>query len=109
MPFVRIDLIKGKSAQYRKTLGDIAEHAEFTMPYDKEKLIKAIGEVERIHASTTEPEKSVVLVSNSFTYQEHSVHVPVKIVEGTSGRVTTAYFSGETYGGELLWSADDDK
>jgi 4-oxalocrotonate tautomerase len=27
MPFVRIDLVRGKSAQYRKTLGDIVYKA----------------------------------------------------------------------------------
>jgi 4-oxalocrotonate tautomerase len=32
MPFVRIDLVRGKSAQYRKTLGDIVYKAMINVP-----------------------------------------------------------------------------
>ena len=96
---------------YDETLEHIAEHAEFRLqlPSQQTALVEAIANPNRAHDSTSDPGQSVVLVSESFTYFGDPVHVPVKIVEGTSGRVRTAYFSSGTYGGRLLWSADDDE
>lgn len=93
---------------YEETMEHIAEeHPEFRLqlPSQLEGLMSAIAAPTRIHASTTDPKRSVVLVGESFTYFDDPVHVPVRIIAGTSGRVITAYFSSETYSGRILWSA----
>lgn len=95
---------------YEETLEHIAEHAEFRLqlPSQQTALVEAIGNPSRIHASSTSPGRSVVLVSETFTYFGDPVHVPIRLVEGTSGRVQTAYFSGGTYPGHVLWSAGNE-
>ena len=86
------------------------EHPEFKMelPSQRTALEDAVAKPTTIHASTTDPEKSVVIVSDLFTYSGDPVVVPVKLVTGTSGRVATAYFSGSTYPGRILWSAGNE-
>jgi hypothetical protein len=96
---------------YEETIGHIAEeHAEFRLqlPSQLEGLMNAIAAPMAVHVSTTDPVRSVVLVSECLTYSSDHVHVPVRIVSGTSGRVLTAYFSSGMYGGRLLWSARDE-
>lgn len=84
------------------------KHPEFTSS-QRDALEDAIATPTAIHASTTDPEKAVVIVSNSFTYLEHPVVVPVRRVpDTTSGRVTTAYFSSSTSPGPILWSAGNE-
>lgn len=87
-----------------------AQHPEFRMqlPSQRAALVEAVANPTSIHVSTTDPEKSVVIVSDTFTYFDDPVVVPVRRVEGTSGRVTTAYFSSETYPGMVLWSASSE-
>ncbi len=87
-----------------------AQHPEFKMqlPSQRAALEDAVANPTTIHASTTDPEKSVVIVSDSFTYFGDPVVVPVRRVEGTSGRVTAAYFSGSTYPGRILWSSGNE-
>jgi hypothetical protein len=94
---------------YAETLDHIAEHPEFRLqlPSQRTGLEIAIANPSAIHDSTTAPGKSVALVSDAFTYLGDPVHVPVRIVEGTSGRVQTAYFSSSAPPGTLLWSAGD--
>ena len=86
------------------------EHPEFKMelPSQRAALEDAVAKPTTIHASTTDPEKAVVFVSESFTYLGDPVVVPIKRVTGTSGRVLTAYFSGSTYPGRILWSAGNE-
>lgn len=85
-----------------------AAHPEFKlqMPSQRTALEDAVANPNLIHLSTTDPEKAVVFVSESFTYLDDPVVVPIKHVEGTtSGRIATAYFSGGAYPGRILWSA----
>lgn len=96
---------------YEETLEHIIEeHSEFQLelPSQRTGLEAGIGNPTSVHASTTDPARSVVLVSAAFTYNNDPVHVPVKLVEGTSGRVRTAYFASGTYPGKVLWSATDE-
>jgi hypothetical protein len=96
---------------YDETLEHIAQsHAEFQLqlPSQQTALVDAVANPTALYDSTTAPGKSVVLVSESFTHLDDPVHVAVKLVEGTSGRVQTAYFSSRTPGGRLLWSAGDE-
>lgn len=96
---------------YAETMEHIAEeHPEFRLqlPTQQQGLLDAIANPTTIHVSTTDPERAVVLVSNTFTYLGDPVHVPVKRIEGTSSaRVATAYFSEGNYAGLLLWRADN--
>lgn len=95
---------------YQETMRHIAEeHPELRLqlPSQIDGLIKAIGAPSSVYVSTTDPGRSVVLVSHKFSYFGDPVHVPVRIVSGTSGRVLTAYFSRGAYAGRLLWSAED--
>lgn len=97
---------------YDETWDYIAKrHPEFRLelPSQRDALEDAIATPTAIHASTTDPEKAVIIVSSSFTYLDHPVVVPVRRVPGTtSGRVTTAYFSSSTYLGPILWSAGNE-
>ncbi len=86
------------------------EHPEFKMelPLQRAALEDAVAKPTAIHASTTDPEKAVVFVSESFTHLGDPVVVPVRHVEDTSGRVVAAYFSGSTYPGRILWSSGNE-
>ncbi len=56
---------------YEETIGHIAEeHAEFRLqlPSQLEGLMNAIAAPTAIHVSTTDPVRSVVLVSDGLTY-----------------------------------------
>jgi hypothetical protein len=85
----------------------VSQHGEFRLqlPSQREAVEIAIANPTSIHASATDPEKSVVFVSHVITYFGDPVVVPVRHVAGTSGRVVTAYFSGTPYPGKVLWSA----
>ena len=97
---------------YDETWDHIAkEHPEFRLqlPSQRAALEDAVAKPTAIHASTTDPEKTVVFVSESFTYFDDPVIVPVRRVpDTTSGRVVTAYFSSSTYLGPILWSAGNE-
>ena len=93
---------------YDETMDYIAaRHSEFRMelPSQRAALEDAVANYTAIHASMTNPEKSFVIVSDSFTYFDDPVVVPVRQVKGTSFRVATAYFSGSTYPGRILRSS----
>ena len=95
---------------YDETWEHIAEeHSEFRLllPTHRAGLETALAEPTSIHANLTDPDKSIVIVSEKFTYFDDPVVVPIRHVADTSGRVVTAYFS-ETYRGEILWSASSD-
>ena len=87
-----------------------AQHPEFGMqlPSQRAALEDAVADYTTIHASTTNPENSYVIVSDSFTYFDDPVVVPVRHVKDTSFRVATAYFSGSTYPGRILWSSGNE-
>lgn len=92
---------------YDSTLRHIAEeHAEFErqLPSLRLGLETAIANPISIHDSTTDPGGSVVIASDAFTYFGDPVHIPIRMVAGTSGRVVTAYFASSVYSGRLLWS-----
>lgn len=97
---------------YDETLEHIAAaHSEFRlqMPSQRTALEDAVANPNLIHISTTDPQNSVVFVSESFTYLGDPVVMPIKHVEGTtSGRIATAYFSGDAYRGRILWSAGNE-
>jgi hypothetical protein len=96
---------------YDETMEHIAEqHPEFRLrlPSQRAGLVVGMTNPSRLHASTTDPQRSVVLVSGAFTYFGDALHVPIRMVQPTSGRVVTAYFSGGTYPGKLLWSVTDE-
>jgi hypothetical protein len=95
---------------YDETVSHITEeHTEvrLQLPTVRAGFEQAIANPSRLYDSTTDPGKSVLLVSEALTFWGDPLHIPVKIVDGTSGRVKTAYFSSDTPGGELLWSAGD--
>jgi hypothetical protein len=96
---------------YHSTLQHIAEeHAEFKLqlPSLRLGLEMAIARPSSIFDSTTNPGGSVVIASNAITYFGAPVRIPIRLVEGTSGRVVTAYFDSSVYSGRLLWSAKDE-
>ena len=41
------------------------------------------------------------------TYNGDPLHLPVMVVEGTSARLITGYFSENDYKGTLVWSTND--
>lgn len=92
---------------YDSTLQHIAEeHAEFglQLPSLRLGLEMAVANPISIDDSTTDPGGSIVIASNALTYFGDPVHIPVRMVSGTSGRVVTAYFDSSVYSGRLLWS-----
>ena len=50
---------------------------------------------------------SYVFVSVNNTYNSDVLHLPVMVVEGTSARLITGYFSKNDYKGTLVWSTND--
>ena len=96
---------------YDETLGEIAtKHVETTTlePSLRTALIQAVADPTSIHVSTTDPERGVVFVNEAVTPFGEYVVVPVRRVTETSGRVATAYISGDSYRGRILWSADNE-
>ena len=96
---------------YDSTLEHIREeHSEFRLllPSHVEGIKEGLSKPTAIHDSGTQA-KSFVFVSNKFTNQDNDIHIAVRHVEGTSGRVQTAYFSSGPPTGTLLWKAKDAK
>jgi hypothetical protein len=69
---------------------------------------QAVANPSTIYDSRTDPGGSVVFVSTVNTYEGNPLYVPIRIVSGTSARVTTAYFSSTTASGPVLWSKGND-
>ena len=96
---------------YDETLSKIAtKHVETTTlePSLHTALVQAVANPTSIHVSTTDPERAVVFVNETITPFGEYVVVPVRRVTETSGRVATAYISGDSYRGRILWSAGDE-
>ena len=78
---------------YPETVNHIGErHAEVVDTVGVEGILETVSNPTRILESGTDPEQSLVFVSDSVKYLDNPLFVPVKLVEGTSARVRTAYF-----------------
>ena len=74
----------------------------------KQGVLEAVQFPSQVYASKTEPEREYIFASSNVSYMDHPLHVPVKLVEGMSGRIATAYFRSSPYQGNLLWERNDD-
>ena len=77
-------------------------------PIGEQGVLQAVQSPSQVFVSETKPEKGFVFASENVTYMGNPLYVPVMRVEGSSGRVATAYFSSTPYRGDLLWEQDDD-
>ena len=96
---------------YDETLGEIAKkHVETTTlePSLRTALVQAVADPTSVHISTTDPDRAVVFVNETITPYGDYVIVPVRRVTETSGRIVTAYITGDTYRGTILWSTGDE-
>ena len=93
---------------YRETWEHIREEHPEVETVGEMGVLQALQSPSQVFVSSTRPDRSVVFVSDNVTYRDNPLRVPVKRVDGTSGRVSTAYFSGSSYDGDLLWERDDD-
>ena len=89
---------------YRKTVEHIEErHPEVVDTVGIEGVISAINAPTRVLESSTNPAQAFVFVSDTIKYESNPLHVPVKVVEGTSARVRTAYFVSGPSTSAVLW------
>ena len=77
-------------------------HPEVEM-IGEEGIVEALENPSFILESTTRPKDSVVFVSEKTTYEGRPLHVPVRIIVGTSGRVPTSYFGDTSAGALKIW------
>ncbi len=84
------------------------KHSEFTAESQKKDIVNAVRIPTEVYDSKTRPGKSFVFVDRKSTYMGNALVVPVSVVEGTSGRVQTAYYRGTAYNSPLLWKTKDE-
>jgi hypothetical protein len=66
-------------------------------------IVDAIENPSYIIRSNTRPDDSVVHVTEKTTFNGLPLHVPVKIIMGTSGRVSSSYFAETKSNAIMLW------
>ena len=92
---------------YRETLVHIYEEHPEVKTVGEEGVLEAIDAPSQVFASRTDPENSFVFVSDNVTYEGNPLHVPVRRVAHSSGRVATAYFRSTPYSSVKLWERYD--
>jgi len=86
-----------------ETLAHILEHEEFPI------LLPSIhGAIERTIVYPTHIQASygnafVFVDAETTNWSGDPFHVPVKIIEGTSARIRTAYFAGPAGNPQIVW------
>ncbi len=79
---------------YAETWNDhiVPRHPEVNDRLEDSDLLETVKDPSAVYKSATNRD-SRVYVSNNYLYNENPLHVPVKIIEGTtSARIQTAYF-----------------
>lgn len=66
-------------------------------------VLNAVAAPTCVYRSATRPDDSFVFVASGATFRGDPLHVPVKLVDGTSGRVTSAYFRQSSPSWQKLW------
>lgn len=96
---------------YEETVPHIvSEHPEFAgeLPSVIGAISSTVAEPTAVYHSRTTPGRSFVYSSEGNTRQGAPIYVVVRVVESTSGRVQTAYFSSGGNVGNLAWRASRD-
>lgn len=94
---------------YESTWGHVeTDHPEFAgrLPVLEAAVHATISNPTAVHASTTSPGRAFVFVSKENTHFGHPMAVPVKVVEGTHARMSTAGFRTKV-AGDALWAAKE--
>ena len=85
-------------------------HPEVALSAGMTTIVDTIENPTEVYSSSTDPHGSYIYVSKNNTLEDHPLTVPVKVVEGTSARVKTAYYnSGTQPKDRLLWSGGRDE
>ena len=93
---------------YEETVEHVKErHPEVVGTVGVEGMKQTISAPTHVFQSKTDPKDGFVFVSDNVSFQGNPLHVPVKRVEGTSGRVLTAYVSNRPYSSKPLWERGD--
>ena len=88
---------------YTETMNHIGEkHPEVIDAVGLEGILGTVSNPTRILESRTNPEQALVFVSDNVKYLDNPLYVPVKLVEGTSARVRTAYFNCDSHASGTL-------
>lgn len=91
---------------YEETVDHIVEeHPEFAgeLPSVIGSIGQTVSKPSAVYHSRTAPGKGYVYESNGNTLAGAPMYVAVRVVQGTSARVATAYYSSESYKGDLAW------
>jgi hypothetical protein len=97
----------GEVRLYEQQLKVLLEkHPELALPFQtpRESISNTVAQPTHVYESATNPGGSFIYISTRNTYENNPLVVPIKVIDGTSGRVQTAYYSERTGGGALLWS-----
>lgn len=110
--YLRVESTAVPNVSEVRLYSDVWEHIRQRHPevdaIGKEGVLQTVQSPSRVYLSNTDPDRGYVFASSDLKYIDHPLLVPVKTVEGTSGRVVTAYFSRNPYAGDLIWERDDD-
>jgi hypothetical protein len=96
---------------YASTVGHITrQHPELAgeLPSVFGAILDTVARPTAVYRSRTSPAHSFVYESTRNSMVSSAMLVPVKLVESTSARVTTAYFSTDPYEGQLIWQGGQD-
>lgn len=87
----------------------VEEHPEFAsrLPSLEHAIIDTVANPTEVYRSRTDPERVFVFRSSNNVKGPHAMAVPVRVVDGTSARISTAMFRG-TVKGEILYKQDTD-
>lgn len=88
----------------------VEEHPEFAsrLPSFEHAIIDTITDPTEVFRSTTDPDRAFVFRSSNNLKGQRAMAVPVRIVDGTSARVTSAMFRGVVKGEVLYKKKVDD-
>ena len=89
---------------YQSTLREkiFPEHPEVEV-VGEEGIVEALENPSLIMQSTTRPGDTVVFVTEQTSFNGRPLHVPVRIIEGTSGRLASSYFCDTNQSAVKLW------
>lgn len=93
----------GSVRLYESTWDKVRNGHPDVAPFGPQAIIDAVTNPTSVHESSTHPHSSYIFVSDATMLGDHPMVVPVRIVEGTSARVTTAYFSRRQGTKPAIW------
>ena len=78
----------------------LTDHGEpgHLLPYFEQAVNSAIAKPTSVHQSTTDPQKGFLFVTTEHTRNGKPMAVAVRVVEGTSARMTSAVFRTKSSG-----------